>query len=135
MIYQELKGYKYLNKKAEVFETDIKGLVFGHEYFELRPDGLLLVRKQYAWDGPSGPAIDTKTFMLGSLVHDVLYQAMREGLLSRDFRKQADQEMRKVCLEQGMWKFRAWYAYRFVRLFAKKSSMPRKNPRGKIVEI
>ena len=43
------------------------------DYIELNSDGLLTIRKGYAWDGPSGPTIDTLNFMRGSLVHDALY--------------------------------------------------------------
>ena len=50
------------------------------------------VQKDYAWDGPSGPTIDTRNSLRASLVHDVLYQAMREGGLPRTFRRRADLE-------------------------------------------
>ena len=46
-------------------------------FIVLTMDGLLTINKGYAWDGPSGPTIDTKSFMRGSLVHDALYQLMR----------------------------------------------------------
>lgn len=97
--------------------------------------GRLEIFEHYIWDGPSGPAIDTKTFMRGSLVHDALYQLMREGRLDRKHRKYADQLLRKICIEDGMAKWRAWYVYHAVRMFGKNNSMARKNPRGKIVEI
>ncbi|MGH7536144.1 MAG: DUF1353 domain-containing protein, partial [Gemmatimonadales bacterium] len=40
----------------------------------LQGRGYLTVKEGYAWDGPSGPTVDTKDFMRGSLVHDALYQ-------------------------------------------------------------
>ena len=46
----------------------------------------MIVEKDYAWDGPSGPTIDTSNSMRASLVHDVLYQAMREEGLAYEFR-------------------------------------------------
>lgn len=135
MKYRELKGYKYELMQVEVFLTKIMGSEITKRYFVLIPDGELAVRGNYMWDGPSGPTFDTKNFMRGSLVHDCLYQMMREGLLDRKHRKYADQLLRKICLEDGMSKFRAWYIYQAVRIFAKKSSLPSKNPRGKIIEI
>ena len=133
MIYRELKGYDYELKADEVVDTQLTACV-DHSYFTL-DQGKLRIRAGYAWDGPSFIAIHTKTFMLASLVHDAYYQMIREGLLHPQRRKYADKEMRRICLEEGMNKFRAWYAYRFVRAFGKKSSKPRKNPRGRIVEI
>lgn len=81
-------------------------------------DDILTIAEGYAWDGASGPAIDTNSFMRGSLVHDALYQMMREGLIPQYHRKDADQTMKKICIEDGMWKFRAWYTYLAVRIFA-----------------
>ena len=86
----------------------------------------LKIKNAYAWDGPSGPAIDTKSFMRGSLVHDALYQLMREKHLDRKlWRPYVDKLLRKICLEDGMSKFRAWYVYHGVRLFAASSTKKR----------
>ena len=52
------------------------------DYIELRVDGKLTVKKSYAWDGPSGPVLDTKENLRASLVHDVRYQLMRLEKLS-----------------------------------------------------
>ena len=134
MRYRKLEGYKYDLVERVVTQTVFSGPAIINPYICLFQDGELVIEEHYAWDGPSGPTIDTKNFMRGSLVHDALYQLMREGLLDRKYRKYADQLLRKICLEDGMSKFRAWYVYHAVRLFAKQSSMPRKNPRGKIVD-
>jgi hypothetical protein len=69
----------------------------------------------YAWDGPSGPTWDTDTFMRGSLVHDAMYQLMRLGCMDRVHRCYADELLRDICIEDGMWSFRAWYVYKAVR--------------------
>ncbi len=86
-------------------------------WITLTAGGVIKIGERYSWDGPSGPAIDTKSFMRASLVHDALYQLMEEGLLDLKFRKAADQTMRKLALEDGMGRFRAWYTYRMVRWF------------------
>lgn len=84
----------------------------------------LTIYKGYAWDGPSGPTWDSKTFMQASLVHDALYQLMRRELLGREWRKYADDLMRQMCLEDGMWKVRAWWVWRGLRRFARFASLP-----------
>lgn len=88
-----------------------------HDFIMLTTAGELHIRAGYAWDGPSGPTIDTSNFMRGSLVHDALYQLMREGLLSETDREQADLELRRICQEDGMSRLRAWWVYRAVRGF------------------
>ena len=67
-------GYKYQLKKAAAVLTEIRpdGDKVIERYIRLGTDGRLEIADGYAWDGPSGPAIDTKNFMRGSLVHDVL---------------------------------------------------------------
>ncbi len=136
MKYRLLKGYKYeLLRFVKVATGLPHAFKIDTQYIVLH-DGVLLVRKHYAWDGASGIfTIDTKTFMRGSLVHDALYQMIRERKLGRTWRIDADKLLKKICLQDGMNRFRAWYVYKAVRMFGKKSSMPRKNPRGKIVEI
>ena len=78
--------------------------------------GRLLIKKGYCWDGASSIAKDTKTIMRGSLIHDALYQLMREGVLPQSARKRADEIMREICIEDGMRRFRAWYVYTALRL-------------------
>lgn len=76
---------------------------------------MLLIRAGYAWDGPSGPTFDTPNFMRGSLVHDAIYQLIREGRLMPTERKYADQVLRAMCREDGMNALRAWWVYEGVR--------------------
>lgn len=141
MKYRHLKGYEYEMLDTVVVDTGIVGEPIVHAesidyvYMSLWDTGRLFISKDYAWDGPSGPTVHTKTFMRGSLVHDALYQLMREGKLDRKYRKRADQLLREICLEDGMNKFRAWYVYQAVRIFGDKNSKPSKKPRGKIVTL
>jgi len=95
------------------------------EFITLFTDGMLLIRKGYAWDGASGPAIDTKNIIRGSLVHDALYQLLRQGNLDMSWREQADKDLKRICLEDGMSKLRAWYVYKCVRGFARRAAMPK----------
>ncbi len=82
--------------------------------------GDLTIYHGYAWDGPSGPTIDTKNFMRGSLVHDALYQLIREDFLKESvYRKLSDEVLRKICIEDGMWRLRACWVYYGVRFGGK----------------
>lgn len=115
---KEIQGnYKYVLLAEFQYSTGItipfKRVIL--EYLELDMDGLLTIMPDYAWDGPSGPTIDTKTFMCGSLVHDALYQLMRERCIGQEHRLRADQLLREICLESGMARFRAWYVFHAVR--------------------
>lgn len=111
--------YKYqLRETYTVFISIKPSVPILTQYIDLYTDGRLVIKEGYAWDGPSGPTIDTQTFMRGSLVHDALYQLMRENYLSRiEYREEADKILRQLCLEDGMWCIRAWWVYWGVRFF------------------
>lgn len=68
----------------------------GNEFVQLTIDGRLIVRKHYAWDGASGPALNDRAFVRPSLVHDALYQLIREGVIGQDGRRLADRLLRKM---------------------------------------
>jgi len=117
-------GYRYQLAADERFETMIIGHKAGDRWFDLDFSGSLNIIAGYAWDGPSGPAIDTASFMRASLVHDVLYQMMRQELLPLSARDSVDNIMRQICLADGMSKVRAWYTYNAVRMFAADAASP-----------
>lgn len=94
------------------------------EFISLSTDGFLRIKRGYAWDGPSGPTFDTKNFMRGSAVHDALYQLMRLEELARRHRKAADLELKLICLQDGMFSFRAWWVHRGVSLAGEKAASP-----------
>jgi len=93
------------------------------DYLWFCSDRILVVKKGYAWDGPSGPTWDTPSFMRGSLVHDALYQLCRLGLVEKNiYRPLADRLLKELCIEDGMWPIRAKYTYYAVRWFAKSAA-------------
>ena len=105
----------------------------GNQYTYLEPDGKLVIKMGYAWDGPSGPTIDTQDFMRGSLIHDAFYQLLREGKfytkINHDIvRKHADHLLYQACREDGMSWFRAKYVYWSVRMLAGKAADHDYNP-------
>lgn len=122
------KGYKYqLNEPYIVLLPELLARVDVDTQYISWDGYTLVIKKGYAWDGPSGPTIDTRDFMRGSLVHDALYQLMREGYLSGSYRKAADQILKRMCLEDGMLYPLAQVVYVAVRLFARFAADPASN--------
>lgn len=130
--YRDLQKYKYSLLDPYKHQTNLKpdeAVATRMGWVRLNRDGLLTLKKGYAWDGPSGPTIDSKDFMRGSLVHDALYQLMREKLLKQRLRKKADEILWMICLADGMAKARANYVYHAVRAFGASSARPPKKPK------
>lgn len=123
-----------LHKQATVLRKDGKILA------RLERDGQMSVFPEYAWDGPSGPTVDTHAFILASAPHDVFYQMLRENLLINEFmyqgymdemyrtfcmlREDADMTMRVLNKKFGMTSFRAYYTWWFVQQFGEKNALP-----------
>lgn len=134
--YRNLDRYKYQLMEEYRYETGLslpQTASTQDDYVVLEQGGTLCVKKGYAWDGPSGPTLDTKNFMRASLVHDALYQLLREGLVPGDedarkaFRKDADMLLRRIVRKDGMnWPRYTW-VYAAVRWFGRKATR-RKDP-------
>jgi hypothetical protein len=122
--YRKLKQYKYQLMDPYNLKIGITGYSVDTPYIKLDGDGSLEIAKGYAWDGPSGPTIDTLNFMRGSIVHDTLYQLIRIEKIPLHYREYADLLLQKICLEDGMSEFRANYVYQFVRLFGGAAAKP-----------
>ena len=116
--YRKLKRYKYQLMEDYTMSVDIK------------PENDILETDFIILTVAGELTIDTKSFMRASLVHDVLYQLMREECLDQTYRSYADKLLRKICLEDGMWRFRALYLYYGLRLFAKRAAKPSPKRRG-----
>ena len=118
------EGYKY--QLAEIYQTklDLIGYDIDTEFIKLTLVGVFIIRSGYAWDGASGPTLDTPDTMRGSLEHDALYQLMRMGLLPQSERKFADNRLKEICMEDGMPESRADYWHFGVRIFAGSAANP-----------
>lgn len=127
------EGIKYQLSEDYVIQTDILGYEYDSQFLSLTKQGLLTIRSAYAWDGSSGPAKDDKTNMEGSLVHDALYQLMRQSAIPRTYRNYSDKLYSKICKSNGMNRFRAWYQLQMLKRFGKYGNNP-KNKR-KIITI
>ncbi len=126
--YRDLPKWKYQLLHDWYTATNMVGFNIKNPMFTLRPDGFLEVKRGYAWDGPSGPTIDTKTFMRASVVHDVLYQCLREGKLPPSKRKLADQELVRYAKMDGMNPIRRSYAFWSLRVFAGRAAKLKTKP-------
>ena len=82
-------------------------------------DKRIRIFAEYAWDGASGPTIDTQDTARGSLVHDALYQLIRTYKL-HEMRDEADKEFRHILLTDGVPKWRAELWYNAVKHFGGK---------------
>jgi hypothetical protein len=97
-------GYKY--QLAENYELKIPikpDADIDSMFITLDRQGNLQVKAGYAWDGTSGPVIDTPFNLRASLVHDALYQLMREKTLSaKEDKDKADKLFKKLAKEDGV---------------------------------
>ena len=104
-------NYKYQLKKDEHEECgDISyelpvnlGKNIEHQYYTLDSAGsnsIVTAKEGYCWDGPSGPTFDSEYTLRASLIHDVLYQIIREHKLTpeKECRKIADIEFGKILI-------------------------------------
>lgn len=104
-------GYKYQLAKGYSLQISLKPQKRIYTfYIGLTKEGKLAIRNGYAWDGPSGPVIDSSHNIRASLVHDALYQLMRQGYL-KNRRQKADRIFEELCIEDGVPKMlaRAYY--------------------------
>ena len=118
--------YKYKFKVEENFSIELPFKIPDFEQpYASSKDGILSVKKGYAWDGASGPIINTRDTLVASLVHDVLYQAMRLNLIksSKENRKIADKNFFEILKMNGVNSIRRKVWYLAVRIFGKKSTI------------
>lgn len=128
MKYQRRRHWKYRLYEDQIYQTGINPPppaydaafvpAIDTQFISLTVDGVITVKAGYVWDGASGPTFDTKNTFMASLIHDALYQLMRNGLLDRKWRKRADKIMYEILRSRGMWKVRAKIWYRAVRIGA-----------------
>lgn len=111
--YRKRRKWKYTLEDDYFYplEKTFPNVRFGFINLE---DGVLNISQGYAWDGASGPTFDTKKTMRPSLVHDALYQLMREGILPVAYKGMADRIFYELLKENKMWGIRARVWYRAV---------------------
>lgn len=115
MKYQKKRDWKYKVYEDVRINLGKNFPYVEHELFNISGE-TMTVKKGYTWDGATG-AVDTPSFMTPSLCHDVLYQCIREGLLSEIWKTDSDDLLKSMCLDRGMSSLRAWYVHKAVKLF------------------
>jgi len=127
------RGYKYQVTRPFLIKLDIVPVEpFDLDFLRMDKDGNLLIRPGYAWDGASGPTWDTLNSQRGSLVHDALYQLIRLGKIEKKYKEYADQVLHDLCVEDGMYKWRADYWQWAVLKFGTGSTRPSAEPREEV---
>jgi putative lipase involved disintegration of autophagic bodies len=90
--------------------TNIFGYSFEDDFVKLEKSGLLTVKDCFDW-GASGPTIDTESSREASLIHDAIYHLSNIGIFkgkkSDKMKELADELLYKICIENGMYKWRA----------------------------
>ena len=103
----ELIG-NYVQRGIDLGDKDL--FIRGWVYYRAS-DKSLWITKGYRWDG-STVVLDTKPCMRASAVHDALQQLINTGKLDRKkYQNYADRLYRDICIEDGMWKIRAYWRY------------------------
>lgn len=117
--YQLVKDLRY--------QSNIKGYRVQADQYTIHPDGLIEIKRWFAWDGPTN-AIKTKKFVAGSLIHDVLCHAINKGWLPKEVQPLADEEMYRINETQGMNWLRRNLTYKAVRFYQDHKKKPYKEP-------
>ena len=91
----------------------------------LTTDGLLIIEKGYAWDHASG-ALDTETIVEGALVHDALCELMHNHFLPKTYWDRAADIMYDINISNGMFKWRAAYIRKAIKMAGPKVTQARK---------
>lgn len=95
-------GYKYQSRCPMVYYAGIipeKNIVT--DLIVLRRDGWMWVAPYFAWDGASGPAIDTPSVMRACQFHDGAAALMRMGKLPMDCRFRVNETYRRLMITDG----------------------------------
>jgi hypothetical protein len=140
--YRKITGYKYVvANQYRGAVPELLGIDVEHQWFQIR-SGEMLVWPGYAWNGASGPTLDTSATIKASLVHDVGYQAIRAGLMDPEHRADVDAALYRILRRaQHSWaagrptatgraaaafwtETRALYYFAAVRAFGRSSTKP-----------
>lgn len=123
------EGFKYQLRKTCVITIPALRMYAGlvsTRFITIGKGGRVVIKVGYAWDGASGPTIDTLSSMRCSLVHDVLYQLMRMGMIHENFRGMADELLCEIGQKDKMWVWRV-HAWHKILEWAGKSSATKGN--------
>lgn len=129
-----MKQIKYIKKKTKYrLEEEYSAMtgIIGFEaetpLIKLTLIGKLTVRYGYGFD-PSGPTIDTKSSLRGSLEHDAFFELMRLGFIPLSEMDYINDRLEYVCKQDGMLDFRAEAWDFMLDRLGKSSADPKNKP-------
>ena len=99
-LLQDVEGW--VDFQGKILEKDIHT-----PYCSLFTSGKIVGKADYAWDGASGPTIDTPSSMHCSLDHDILWQLIEEGYLDKSWYPISNDHLETQGERDGMWSIRA----------------------------
>ena len=120
------RGYKYQLAEAYSLHVSLSSNPpIRTTFVDLDETGLLTMHQHYAWDGATC-APDMRTIQRGALVHDAIYQLIYLGKLPAGEKATADNELIRICLEDGMSKTYSRVVHWFVNRYGdpRPSGMP-----------
>jgi hypothetical protein len=127
------KGYKYPLTRPFRVKLDVKPVTpIDFPFLKIDADGNTTAMPGYAWNGASGPTIDTKDSIRGSLIHDIGYQLIRLGVVDCKYKEYFDRLLKDICIEDGMNKWRAKLWQWAVLKFGRGSTRPSAEPREEV---
>jgi hypothetical protein len=122
-------GYKFQLAEDLTYSSPLLPDVIASTQWIALADRILTIRNGYSWDGASGPVFQTKSLIRASCIHDALYQLTRLGLISHECRADLDLIYQRVCLEDGMFHFRAQCHYDALRKFGDDAALAESEPK------
>ena len=127
------RGYKYQVTREYHIKLDIIPFApVDHRFVWMDMTGRTTIFTGYVWDGASGPTFDTLNSMIGSLIHDVIYQLIRLGLIDPKYKEYGDGLLHDICVEDGMYDWRANYWRWAVLEFGVGSTKPSAEPKEEV---
>ncbi len=106
----------------------------GRPFVTMDAGGTLLIHAWYSWDGPSFIPGHARRMIRGSLVHDALYQLIRDECFPVESRirwtvaREADVLMRRLFIADGTPVILAWFFFAVIRLFGRHFEEPGSKP-------
>jgi len=111
-------NYKYYLEETVSVQTSLRpeqsAIIPG--YIFLGVDGKIIIYSRYAWDGATG-GVNFKGNRLAVLVHDAIYQLIREGLIDARIKEFADRDLRDTMIFYRSYKWVANFFYFCVSKF------------------
>jgi hypothetical protein len=129
VLFRDVAGAKQLCSEFRFQITPAPGYAGEAGFITFDKASRVTVYPGYAWDGASGPTIDTLDSVCAALGHDVLYELMRLGKLPIYLYKDAaDLWFYNRLRKDGMFDYRAWAWYCAVRRFGGPGTLPENHP-------